>query len=173
MLQLPVPSRSGKIHLQKCLDAFFNHEVMEKDDAWSVPFFQSPLLFGDPCSFNRDCPRCKTKRKATKQLSLARLPPILLIHLKRFETRGRFSDKIDTFVEYPLKALDLTNFMPPPLPTGADKGQVSIDPSDPRTQLPPYRYDLYGVTNHYGNLSSGHCMLTCNLNADQPADTWR
>ncbi|KAG5219362.1 ubiquitin-specific protease doa [Salix suchowensis] len=121
--------------------------------------FISRLLCGNPCSSNRDCPRCKTKRKATKQLSLARLPPILLIHLKRFETRGRFSDKIDTFVEYPLKALDLTNFMPPPLPTGADKGQVSIDPSDPRTQLPPYRYDLYGVTNHYGNLSSGHCRF--------------
>ncbi|KAL4264076.1 Ubiquitin-specific protease doa4 [Pleurotus pulmonarius] len=160
MLQLPVPSRSGKIHLQKCLDAFFNHEVMEKDDAW-------------------DCPRCKTKRKATKQLSLARLPPILLIHLKRFETRGRFSDKIDTFVEYPLKALDLTNFMPPPLPTGADKGQVSIDPSDPRTQLPPYRYDLYGVTNHYGNLSSGHYTayiasrggwMSCDDSSVRPAD---
>jgi len=28
---------------------------------------------------------------------------------------------------------------------------------DPQTQLPPYRYDLYGVTNHYGNLTSGHC----------------
>ncbi|KDQ26519.1 hypothetical protein PLEOSDRAFT_1043620, partial [Pleurotus ostreatus PC15] len=160
MLQLPVPSRSGKIHLQKCLDAFFNHEVMEKDDAW-------------------DCPRCKTKRKATKQLSLARLPPILLIHLKRFETRGRFSDKIDTFVEYPLKGLDLTNFMPPPLPSGADKGQVSIDPSDPRTQLPPYRYDLYGVTNHYGNLSSGHYTayiasrggwMSCDDSSVRPAD---
>ncbi|KAL0953949.1 hypothetical protein HGRIS_005110 [Hohenbuehelia grisea] len=138
MLQLPVPSRSGKISIQKCLDAFFNTEVMEKDDAW-------------------ECPRCKQKRKASKQLSLARLPPILLIHLKRFETRGRFSDKIDTFVDYPLKGLDLTNLMPPPLPPGADKGQSApISPDDPRTQSPPYKYDLYGVTNHYGNLTSGH-----------------
>jgi len=31
---------------------------------------------------------------------------------------------------------------------------MSLD--DPRTQLPPYRYDLYGVTNHFGNLTSGH-----------------
>jgi len=23
-------------------------------------------------------------------------------------------------------------------------------------QIPPYRYDLYGVTNHFGSLSSGH-----------------
>jgi ubiquitin carboxyl-terminal hydrolase 8 len=114
-------------------------------------------------AFYRDCPQCKTKRKATKQLSLARLPPILLIHLKRFEANGRFSDKIDTFVEYPVKALDLTSFMPPPLPPGADKGSLSIPGSldDPRTQLPPYRYDLYGVTNHIGNLSSGHCTSYC------------
>ena len=27
----------------------------------------------------------------------------------------------------------------------------------PRAQTPPYRYDLYGVTNHFGTLSSGHC----------------
>ncbi|KAJ8457206.1 hypothetical protein ONZ45_g18404 [Pleurotus djamor] len=160
MLQLPVPSKSSKIPLQKCLDAFFNHEVLEKDDAWV-------------------CPRCKTKRKATKQLSLARLPPILLINLKRFETHGRFSDKVDTFVEFPLKGLDLTNLMPPPLPAGADKGQVSIDPNDPRTQLPPYRYDLYGVTNHYGNLSSGHYTayiasrggwVTCDDSSVRPVD---
>lgn len=140
ILQLPIPhGRSGKVPLQRCLEALFNTEILDKDDAW-------------------DCPQCKVKRKATKQLSLARLPPILLIHLKRFEANGRFSDKIDTFVEFPMKTLDLTEFMPPPLPAGADKGQLSSpqSPDDPRTQTPPYKYDLYGVTNHIGNLSSGH-----------------
>lgn len=116
-----------------------------------------------PNAYFRDCPRCKVKRKASKQLTLARLPPILLIHLKRFEANGRFSDKIDTFVDFPMKSLDLTNYMPPPLPPGVDKGQpngaISHSPQDPRTQLPPYKYDLYGVTNHIGNLSSGHCEL--------------
>ena len=84
-----------------------------------------------------------------------------MIHLKRFEANGRFSDKVDTFVDFPMKSLDLTNYMPPPLPPGVDKSQLNgglpMSPEDPRTQLPPYRYDLYGVTNHYGNLSSGHC----------------
>ncbi|KAJ7580153.1 ubiquitin carboxyl-terminal hydrolase 4 [Mycena floridula] len=140
ILQLPIPhGRSGKVPLQRCLEALFNTEILEKDDAW-------------------DCPQCKVKRKATKQLSLARLPPILLIHLKRFEANGRFSDKVDTFVDFPIKSLDLTNFMPSPLPPGVDKGQFGgpTSPDDPRTQLPPYKYDLYGVTNHIGNLSSGH-----------------
>jgi ubiquitin C-terminal hydrolase len=114
----------------------------------------------------RDCPKCKTKRRASKILSLARLPPILLIHLKRFEVHGRFSDKIDTFVDFPMKSLDLTNLMPAPLPPGIDKSQVNgglpQSLEDPRTQLPPYRYDLYGVTDHVGNLTSGHCAyLSC------------
>ncbi|KAJ7696472.1 hypothetical protein B0H17DRAFT_399696 [Mycena rosella] len=142
ILQLPIPhGKSSKVPLQSCIDAFFNTEILDKDDAW-------------------DCPKCKTKRRAAKQLSLARLPPILVIHLKRFEIHGRFSDKIDTFVDYPLKSLDLTNFMPPPLPPGADKSQLNggapMSPDDPRTQLPPYKYNLYGVTNHSGNLTSGH-----------------
>ena len=109
----------------------------------------------------RDCPQCKVKRRASKKLSLARLPPVLMVHLKRFEANGRFSDKIDTFVDFPMKSLDLTNYMPPPLPPGADRSQLNgglpISLEDPRSQIPPYRYDLYGVTNHYGNLSSGHC----------------
>jgi len=28
----------GKIAIQRCLDAFFNEEVLEKDDAWYVFF---------------------------------------------------------------------------------------------------------------------------------------
>lgn len=66
-------------------------------------------------------------------------------------------------MDYPVKALELTNYMPPPLPPGADRAQLNgglpMSLDDPRTQVSPYRYDLYGVTNHYGNLSSGHCEI--------------
>lgn len=115
----------------------------------------------------RKCPNCKTLRKATKQLSLSRLPPVLLIHLKRFSFKGPFTDKLETVVDFPLRGLDLTNYMPPPLPPGADKseiygGQVPRK-DDPRTQMPPYRYDLYAVTNHFGSLTSGHCKLSSQL----------
>ncbi|TBU43823.1 cysteine proteinase [Dichomitus squalens] len=136
-LTLPIPTgRASKVTLQQCIDAFVKEEVMEKSDAWN-------------------CPHCKTLRKATKQLSLSRLPPVLLIHLKRFSAKGPFTDKIETFVEFPLKGLDLTNYMPPPLPPGAI-GVPPLSPDDPRCQLPPYRYDLYAVTNHFGTLSTGH-----------------
>ncbi|KAI8996409.1 cysteine proteinase [Trametes punicea] len=137
-LTLPIPSVRGnsKVTLQQCIDAFVKEEVMDKSDAWH-------------------CPHCKTLRKATKRLSLSRLPPVLLIHLKRFSAKGPFTDKIETFVEFPLKGLDLTNYMPPPLPPGVSAGS-QLSPDDPRCQQPPYRYDLYGVTNHFGTLSTGH-----------------
>ena len=109
----------------------------------------------------RNCPRCRTLRKAIKTLSLSRLPPVLLIHLKRFSFKGPFTDKIEKQVDFPLKSLDLTNYMLPPLPPGADRtGKQTYPPEDPRLQIPPYRYDLYAVTNHFGSLSSGHCAYS-------------
>ncbi|KAH8995056.1 cysteine proteinase [Lactarius hatsudake] len=138
-LSLPIPStKTSKVDIQQCLDAFVRTEVMEKSDAWN-------------------CPRCKTLRKATKTLSLSRLPPVLLIHFKRFSFKGPFTDKIEKHIDFPLKGLDLTNYMPPPLPPGVDRtGMQRYPPDDPRSQIPPYRYDLYAVTNHFGSLSSGH-----------------
>ncbi|KAG2363147.1 hypothetical protein BDR07DRAFT_1405053 [Suillus spraguei] len=139
-LSLPMPSVKGlsKTSLQSCLDAFVKEEVLSGTEAWH-------------------CPHCKTLRNATKQLSLSRLPPILLIHLKRFSHKGVFTDKIETIVDFPLKGLDLTNYMPPALPPGMRNGSANgIGGDDPRVQTPPYKYDLYGVTNHFGNLSNGH-----------------
>ncbi|KZT56855.1 cysteine proteinase [Calocera cornea HHB12733] len=155
-LSLPIPSGRGinKVTLQQCLDAFVKEEIMEKEDAWM-------------------CPNCKVLRKATKRLSISRLPPVLLIHLKRFSFKGPFVDKLETLVDFPLKDLDLTNYMPPPLPPGADKGLVSPGPvrlDDPRSQIPPYRYDLYSVTNHFGSLSSGHCKSCVPPSKDQGTD---
>ncbi|KAG8958513.1 ubiquitin-specific protease doa4 [Tulasnella sp. 419] len=145
-ISLPIPTRRGvtRLTLHDCLDAFVKKEVLEASDAWH-------------------CPKCKELRKATKELTLSRLPPVLLIHLKRFSFKGPFTDKLETTVDFPLKGLDLTEYMPPPLPPGADKSLVlptngggSSRLDDPRTQLPPYKYDLYAVTNHYGTLTSGH-----------------
>lgn len=129
-LSVPVPAgRNLKVSLLNCIEAFVREEIMEKDEAWF-------------------CPRCKTKRKASKKLTLSRLPPILVIHLKRFSFKGPFSDKIETQVQYPLQGLDLTNFVPPPL--------MSQDAAKLKQPPKGWVYDLYAVTNHYGNLSSGH-----------------
>ncbi|KZS94684.1 hypothetical protein SISNIDRAFT_484224 [Sistotremastrum niveocremeum HHB9708] len=141
-LSLPIPTGRGitKVSLEQCLDGFVREEILEKSEAWH-------------------CPHCKTLRKASKQLSFSRLPAVLIVVLKRFSVKGPFTDKLETLVDFPIKGLDLTNYMPPPLPPGADRGQIGPTGSladDPSVQVPPYRYDLFGVTNHFGSLSSGH-----------------
>eukprot|EP00455_Lapot_gusevi_P051558 TRINITY_DN7719_c0_g1_i17.p1 TRINITY_DN7719_c0_g1~~TRINITY_DN7719_c0_g1_i17.p1 ORF type:complete len:137 (+),score=25.05 TRINITY_DN7719_c0_g1_i17:315-725(+) len=84
------------------------------------------------------CSKCKTHRDSTKKLAIFRFPSILVLHLKRF-TFDRFSrDKITTAVDFPLTALDLTQF------TAADAPH------------PPGRYDLFAVANHMGSLGGGH-----------------
>ena len=46
ILQLPVPNaRNGKIAIERCLDAFFDEEVLEKDDAWYVGQLFSFAIF--------------------------------------------------------------------------------------------------------------------------------
>lgn len=140
-LSLPVPSGRGvgKVALQQCLDAFVREEVLDKGDMWN-------------------CSRCKRPRKATKRLSISRLPRVLLIHLKRFSFKGPFTDKIDTTVTFPVNtALDLTNYMPPPLPPGA---AAAAGVKESLSQQPPYLYDLYAATHHFGSLNTGHYTAT-------------
>lgn len=134
-LSLPIPAaRRGAVSLTQCLDAFVHDEVLDGSNAWH-------------------CPQCRRPRRTVKQMSLARLPPVLLVQLKRFHYRGASTDKIRTRVTFPTDALDLSNYMPPPLPPGTG-GVPAHVPS--KSQRPPYIYDLYAVTHHYGDLNTGH-----------------
>jgi ubiquitin C-terminal hydrolase len=54
-------------------------------------------------SLSRHCPKCKTLRAASKQLTLAKLPDVLMIHLKRFSFDGPFNDKLETMVDFPIQ----------------------------------------------------------------------
>lgn len=53
--------------------------------------------------YARHCPKCKTLRKASKQLTLSKLPDVLMIHLKRFSFDGPFNDKLETMVDFPIQ----------------------------------------------------------------------
>jgi ubiquitin C-terminal hydrolase len=114
---------------------------------------------------HRNCPRCKVPRKATKSLSIARLPPVLLIHLKRFTTtNGVFWDKSETPVIFPIKHLDLTRYIPPS--PAQIEGKNPSGPASPTSTTGPFLYDLFAISNHMGSLGNGHCespghMLRC------------
>ncbi|KAI9322226.1 hypothetical protein BX666DRAFT_1892794 [Dichotomocladium elegans] len=90
------------------------------------------------------CPHCKTLRRSTKILTISRLPVVLLIHLKRFSFEGPFHNKLETMVNFPARDLDLSRYVPD-----------TMYPSGTR-ERPIHRYDLYGVSNHYGSLTAGH-----------------
>jgi len=55
------------------------------------------------------CNKCKDHVRAWKQFHLYRTPPILIVHLKRFQysSTTHRRDKIDTFINFPLRGLDL------------------------------------------------------------------
>ncbi|KAK4521597.1 uncharacterized protein ATC70_004126 [Mucor velutinosus] len=127
-LSLPIPSkklRLSSVTLYQCLDYFVKEETLDKEDAWR-------------------CPKCEKKRKATKQLTLTRLPDVLLIHLKRFSMDGHFRNKLDATVRCATRGLDLSGYVP-----------TSMTPSPPQDR-PSFVYDLYAVSNHYGSISGGH-----------------
>ncbi|KAF8937450.1 ubiquitin-specific protease doa4 [Haplosporangium gracile] len=125
-LTLPVKAKTSSRQpqtLTSCLNAFVEPELMEGDNAWN-------------------CPNCKKPRKASKQLTISRLPDVLLIQLKRFSSDGPFKNKIKAMVQYPIEDLDLTKYLP--------KRPASQGPVEPAV------YNLYAVSNHSGEVSSGH-----------------
>ncbi|CAM0873691.1 unnamed protein product [Alopecurus aequalis] len=111
-------TRGEPLSLYACLDAFLREEPLVPEEMWY-------------------CPRCKDQRQASKKLDLWRLPEVLVIHLKRFSFSRSTKHKLETFVNFPIHDLDLTNYI-------ANK------------ICQPGMYELYAVSNHYGSMASGH-----------------
>ncbi|KER29284.1 hypothetical protein T265_13396, partial [Opisthorchis viverrini] len=96
------------------------------------------------------CSRCKKEKQATKKFDLWSLPKVLIIQLKRFRSTFRSRDKIDSFVEFPVKGLDLTPWVL-------------------RDTKEQFIYDLLGVSNHMGYLGGGHYTAYA---LNEPTQTW-
>lgn len=111
----------ASLNIYDCIDKYCQREQLEESDMWY-------------------CNKCKELVRAWKQFQLYRCPPILIVHLKRFQysatTHRR--DKISTFVDFPLRGLDLSDRV-----AHWDDGEKPV-------------YDCYAVSNHYGGLGGGH-----------------
>jgi uncharacterized UBP type Zn finger protein len=57
------------------------------------------------------CSKCKDYKMQTKRMSLWRLPPVVIIHLKRFQFTQHMRRKLRDFVDFPLEGLDLSRIM--------------------------------------------------------------
>lgn len=118
-------------------------------------------------------------------MSLWRLPPVVIIHLKRFQFTQHMRRKLRDFVDFPVEGLDLSRIMAIDTITtttadqaikDANGGEKNDDPvianrsqSDAAESSVPLNqddgrsemlYDLYGVVHHQGALSGGHYVAS-------------
>lgn len=124
-LSLPIP-RAGTVSLTDCIAHFVQAEHMHGEDAWL-------------------CEKCNKKVEASKKLSISKLPRILILHFKRFEVDGRWRDKLNTLIKFPMDGLDMAPFL-------------SHEKQD--SERSGIKYDLFGMVCHRGTLDGGHCMFS-------------
>lgn len=151
ILSVPIPEKLGSfrnILLYDCIEEFVTLELLDDDNKWF-------------------CSKCKRSTKLTKKISITRLPQVLIIHFKRFKVspNGQFK-KLDTFIDYPVKKeLDLTPYWPDVGTYISDANSQRLSKEEElqvlttlptRNQVPPFKYKLFAVANHFGNLTSGH-----------------
>ncbi|XP_029301787.1 ubiquitin carboxyl-terminal hydrolase 32 isoform X6 [Cottoperca gobio] len=87
-------AQAEPISLDSCLKAFTSEEELGEDELYY-------------------CSKCKTHRLATKKLDLWRLPPMLIVHLKRFQfVNGRWI-KSQKIVKFPRVNFDPSAFLAP------------------------------------------------------------
>jgi ubiquitin carboxyl-terminal hydrolase 8 len=115
MIDLPIPQNNKSPHLIDCFDYYVEGEILDGENAW----------------YNEDT---KEKINIRKKIQFWSFPNILVIDLKRFNSRNQ---KNQIFVSFPIDDLDLTKYV-----IGYKKES--------------YHYELYGVCNHSGNVLGGH-----------------
>lgn len=100
------------------------------------------------------CSNCKKHQEAYKKLDIYRPPNVLIVQFKRFKIKsnhvvmGMISNKKnDSLINYPVESFDLRSYV-----VGDQKDEAI--------------YDLFGISQHYGSLSSGHYTALCR-NGDQ------
>ena len=115
MIDLPLPVDNNSPSLIDCFEHYVEGEILTGDNAW----------------YNE-----KTNKKidVRKKIEFWSFPNILVICLKRFNSRNQ---KKQNLVTFPLENLDLSKFV-----IGYKKNS--------------YMYDLYGVSNHSGGVLGGH-----------------
>jgi hypothetical protein len=96
--------------LDECINLFLEKEYLEGNDQQIY------------------CSCCKSLKNFYKKYDFDRVPPYLILTLKRFKFAKLYKKKIDNLIDFPLHDLLV-------------KGN---------------KYDLYGIINHFGDLQSGH-----------------
>ena len=113
-----------RISINKCFEEFTKIQTLDENNLYK-------------------CPKCKQSIAANNKIELYKIPKILIIQLKRFEN----GQKIKTFIEFPIKNLDISSFISQSSPYFENNSLI--------------KYDLFAVSNHYGELEYGHYDANC------------
>ncbi|CAM9338225.1 unnamed protein product, partial [Chrysoparadoxa australica] len=117
------------ISLQKCLEAYTKEDALD-ENSWY-------------------CSQCKEHRAGITKIVLWKLPDILVIHIKRFQSSARWREKLRSLVVFPQSGLDMAEFV--------SKGSAQRDAMGQGGLT----YDLFGVVNHMGGMTGGHYTACC------------
>ena len=115
MIDLPIPSNTNSTTLIDCFNLYVEGEILDGENGW----------INDAT---------KERIDIRKKIQFWSFPNILVIDLKRFNTRFQKSQVLVTF---PIDNLDLSEYV-----IGYKKQS--------------YKYELYGVCNHSGGVMGGH-----------------
>jgi len=160
------------LSLEECLGAFSREERM-------------PKAF---------CSQCNESHIHTRLLSCVKLPPIIIVHLKRFLTEDDVMRKLQDLVVFPTEGVDFLQLLSCEgsfvtkkqlsakekstgileeeeeirgriWSNGAGQRGLNRSSSDKSEQLEPV-YDIYAVVHHSGPPSSGHCVASVRSQMD-------
>jgi hypothetical protein len=109
---------SWSLSLGHCLNFFAMNETLDEGNQWF-------------------CPSCQQHVCANKKMDIWMVPPVLIVHLKRFVTENSSSVKLNTPVDFP-EHLDMSPYVIGP------QREASL------------AYRLQAVSEHSGGLSGGH-----------------
>jgi len=139
------------LSLSACLDTFVKEEKMK--EAY--------------------CSKCKEHRDATLKTEIWRLPPVLVVHLKRFHFTQYSRRKLHNLVKFPVDDLDMSKYMAKETaePTDAEGAEGKGDGGEGGGFLSVEdgrsvgNYELYAVVHHLGAMSAGHYVSSVKCRA--------
>ncbi|SCU82450.1 LADA_0C05380g1_1 [Lachancea dasiensis] len=121
----------NKFNLVECLQSFHEGETLT--------------------DFNYKCSSCESVRNPIKQMNIAKLPPVMVLQLKRFEhLMSGTSVKLNDPVHFPAY-LNMTPYCH----------------QDSSSGMPVIIYELVAVISHEGSVNQGHYTSMCKIPGGQ------
>ena len=107
------------ITLEECLDKFTKEEeIPDVSESLLLQYvccvtlhFSDALIHNVVYFSQAYCSKCKDFCSSTKHMRIWRLPPIMIIHLKRFQFTQHFRRKLRNMVVFPVEGLDLSRIV--------------------------------------------------------------